>query len=214
MLIRLLPIATTPSERDQRVSKRQRRCRRGLSADCRFIAVFPALVMETDLVRAFPSMPKQLNRRSLALIEQPRPFTRGMTVSRLPHFTYPKAASIEPPPQCRFIGTREVVCLPSVAKGGMFKNAATSTEGHQGGLKTASVVSWPVMLAAPTRKIDMRKSRPQLARWVSNHGISAVIFPRVPVFVPSVNIGEAGVRSGVSDKEGSNQHLVGLKTYG
>jgi hypothetical protein len=47
------------------------------------------------------------------------------------------------------------------------------------------------MLTAPTRKIDMRKSRPQLARWVSNHGISAVILPRVPVFVPSVNIGEA-----------------------
>ena len=137
MLIRLSPTAldvvvmlASSSESNQRVPKQQRSGGSCFPADCRLIAGFSPLVMKPDLMATIRSIPQQISGAAFATIEQPSPFAGGVAIGRLPNFAQPKAVASLLPSQYRFVGPGEIIRLPSIAKGWMFKNAATSIEGH------------------------------------------------------------------------------------
>ena len=208
MLIRLSPTTTTPSEDDQRIAKGNRCGARRLTANPWFIAVFAALVMASDLMTTVRPIPQQISGAAFAAIEQPSPFAGGVAIGRLPDFAHPKADASLLPAQYCFVGPGEAVCLPSIAKGWMFKDAAASIKGRQRGLETPAIISGPVMLAAPPSEIHMRESSPKLAwRMCHNRMISRVV-SGVTRNIPLVNIGQTDIASRICDKERGDQHLV------
>ena len=164
--------------------------------------------MKTDLVATIWPIPQQISGAAFAAKEQPSPFAGGMSVGRLPDFAHPKAVASLLPAQYRFVGPGEVIRLPSIAKGWMFKDAAASIEGCQCGLEAPTIISGPVMLATPTREVHMGEARPKLARRMSDNRMVAVVSSRIPLFIPRINIGQADVSSGVGDKNSSDQHPV------
>ena len=171
---------------DKRVPKLNGRCVCFALPKRRLVCRLTALVVESNLARAFRSVPSQLQRRLRSAVVQPCGLCCPMSVGALPHLADPSATDAHLPSNSG--GCREPMRRPCSGFRRVFQHSAVPAHGIEGSSKTAAIVSRLVVLAAPPLVIDRCKRTPQLARRVRHNRPRATVFPGVPLFRPSVDI--------------------------
>ena len=187
---------------DKRVPKLDGRCIRFAFAQRRLVCRFPALVAESNLVRAVRPFPAQLQRHIVAAVVEPRCFRRPVPIGALPHLAHPPA--IDAPLPADASGRGQSVRRPCSGFCGVFQHPAELSHGLKRGSKASAVVSGSIVFATPPLVIDRRKRAPQLARWVRNDRPRPTVFAGVSMFRPSVNSWKSCIASVRLYKNGGN----------
>lgn len=126
-----------------------------------------------------------------------------MSVSRLPDFTHPARVSGRLPSGVN--RPRKIERGPRFGKGGVFQHATPHQDTTQRARETTLVIAGAIVFSAPARIVDLRKWSPQLARRMRNNLVRPGVEPRIPGFVPRINIIEAEVTAVSLDEQGRNQ---------
>ena len=98
------------------------------------------------------------------------------------------------------------MCRPSKCLCRVFEHTAESTHTAQRRRKTAAVIARPVVLAAPSGKIDRSHCAPPLARRVRNDWKWPVIKSCIPALGPRVNVVKVRIAPVRLYKKRSNLH--------